>query len=119
MPASLFLILLSLILAFSTRVQSWFKTAFHLISSSVKVVLAMLAKLEPQESKSGRDKTKADAARLHRAQRQKRKRENGYDYWQTVYEGGKRGYEIPGTNLKTVSERRLQHRRDTWGSSRL
>jgi len=117
-PASLLLILLSLVLAFSTRLQVWFRTVFHLITSSIKVALSILAKLEPQKSKSDRDKTKVEAARLRRAQRQQRERENGYDYWQTVYEGRRRGYEIPGTNLKTISERRLQHRGDTWSSFR-
>ncbi|KXJ93470.1 hypothetical protein Micbo1qcDRAFT_232983 [Microdochium bolleyi] len=121
LPSSFLLILLSLILAFSTRVQSWFKIIFHTVNRAVRFVLSSLAKVEPRQRKQARHDVKRDTARLRRVQRRQRQRERGYDFWETVWENRRLGrYDIPDSNLKSSAvaeeKNKMRGRVDTWAS---
>ncbi|KAH7033621.1 uncharacterized protein B0I36DRAFT_287943 [Microdochium trichocladiopsis] len=116
LPSSVLLILLSLILAFSTRVQGWFRSMFHLVTSTIKLAISVFARVEPKQRRRARQEVKKEAVRMRREQRRQRKRERGYDFWETVWENRRSRYDIPDSNLRNATERRLQGRGDTWNT---
>ncbi|KAK6833421.1 hypothetical protein PG987_008115 [Apiospora arundinis] len=111
LPASAFLVALSLVAAFSSRVQSAFKYLFRHARTGVEGVKHQLGRMLPRaskEAKQRRVKLKED-----RKKELKRKREREYDFWETVRRERRSEYQIPDLNRKGASRRRLEGR-GTW-----
>ncbi len=119
LPASAAIVGASLVLAFSSRVQGFFTAALRALRAAADAAARGLRRLlvEPFSAASsgakGREKKRARIAREQLERRRLRRRERGYDFWETVrLEGGSR-YEIPELNRKGPTRFRLAGR-DTW-----
>ena len=125
LPASAFLVAASLVLAFNSRVQGLFRSAFKGLRRATEAMgrgasqtLHLLKK--PLSSKSDAEGTKRNNTRARRRpdkeqleQRRQRRRERGYDFWETVRKERNSRYEIPELNRKRATQRRLAGR-GTW-----
>lgn len=107
LPASVFMILATLIAAFSSRVQVASR-------SLARVVLGVwwtrarggLRALQSDARRTAKEKKKADKERDRERERERRRKERSYDFWATVR--GQRtlgAYEIPNVNRKLDSPR--------------
>ncbi|KAI1848620.1 hypothetical protein JX266_005479 [Neoarthrinium moseri] len=111
LPASAGLIALALVAAFSSRVQSGFKWVFRVSRSGVAGMKENLGKMrtdKQKEARLSRNRLKQERERLGR-----RKRERGYDFWETVRLERKSEYQIPELNRKRATRRRLAGK-GTW-----
>ncbi|XXH00847.1 hypothetical protein Hte_007198 [Hypoxylon texense] len=111
LPSSALLIGLTLIAAFSGRVQSVFKACFKFARSSVEHTASGFAKLQPEATRQAKQRRKQQQEQ--REQRAERRRERGYDFWETVRADRRSEYVIPDMNRKTATRRRLAGR-GTW-----
>lgn len=99
LPLSAFMILATLVLAFSSHVQIAFKGLFRWCMNIMLVVFEWVKKLEPVTSRTAKEKRRADKEREINAWRERRRREREYDFWATVKRQRTTGdYEIPGVN---------------------
>ncbi|KAI0468074.1 hypothetical protein F4859DRAFT_223829 [Xylaria cf. heliscus] len=122
LPASAFLIAITLVAAFSGRMQSLikfsyraFRATFELCSRPLRAFVQQtehqIARLEPQSTKESAKKRRR--MKEHDEKRLQRKRERGYDFWGAVRAERKNEYEIPEMNRKTPIRSRLPER-GTW-----
>ena len=125
LPASAFLVAASLVLAFSSRVQGLFKSAFKGLQRAtettgrgasktlhaLKKPLASKSDIKRRNQKNTRARLRANKEQLER--RRQRRRERGYDFWETVRKERGSQYEIPEMNRKRATQRRLAGR-ETW-----
>ncbi|KAI1812784.1 hypothetical protein GGS20DRAFT_516952 [Poronia punctata] len=102
LPASAFLIGLTLIAAFSGRAQLIMKWTYRLMRSAVDKTKQSASKLKNTASSKRRreEKRRRKHAREIREKRELRRREQAYDFWGTVRGKWENEYEIPETNLK-------------------
>ncbi|RYP79794.1 hypothetical protein DL770_006509 [Monosporascus sp. CRB-9-2] len=113
LPASALIVATSLVAAFSSRAQTLVRAAYRLLRRGVEGARAALARLWPEPAKRKRAARKRRLARQQLEARRQRRRERGYDFWETVRaERGSR-YEIPELNRKRATQRRLAGR-GTW-----
>ena len=137
LPASAAIVGASLVLAFSARVQAFFKAVFRGLRRMFDAVAAALAKVaavvgsEKDEAAAGVERRRKgggggggggvalegkkggkEAKELQEKRRQRR-RERGYDFWETVRRERGSRYEIPELNRKRATQRRLAGR-GTW-----
>ncbi|KAI0007362.1 hypothetical protein F4779DRAFT_516523 [Xylariaceae sp. FL0662B] len=113
LPASALLIGLTLVAAFSSRVQAVFKICFRFLRSGVEHTKRGVAELEPQWSAARQARRRRRQLSEQREQRLTRKRERGYDFWETVRAERRSPYVIPDMNRKNATRRRLAGR-GTW-----
>ncbi|KAI1266432.1 hypothetical protein F5Y18DRAFT_358399 [Xylariaceae sp. FL1019] len=113
LPGSALLIGITLIAAFSSRVQIVFKFFFRVLTSAIEHTNKHFLRLEPKASK--RAKEKRMQVRELRKKHNQRKRERGYDFWETVRAERRSEYQIPDSNRKGAMNRRIALGRGTWG----
>ncbi|KAI0398943.1 hypothetical protein F4802DRAFT_591488 [Xylaria palmicola] len=122
LPASALLIAITLVAAFSGRLQGLIRISYRTLLATFDIcsrplrllfehTLQQLARLEPQTSKVSAKKRRR--ARELEEQRRQRKRERGYDFWGTVRVQRQTEYEIPEMNRKRAMRSRLAGR-GTW-----
>lgn len=97
LPVSFFLIVASLVAAYSSRVQSWFKLAFRHLRNLLRAVQAALRGLQPEAARRAKTRREERERREVRAQR---KKEKSYDFWATVKGERNSEYRIPVLNMK-------------------
>ncbi|KAI8947890.1 hypothetical protein F4801DRAFT_488395 [Xylaria longipes] len=122
LPASAFLIAITLVAAFSGRVQSLIKFSYRAFLATVEICSRpfrafvehtehQLVRLEPQSSKESAKKRRR-MKKLEKKRLQK-KRERGFDFWGAVRAQRETEYEIPEMNRKSAMRGRLDQR-GTW-----
>ncbi|KAI0546750.1 hypothetical protein F4679DRAFT_404901 [Xylaria curta] len=122
LPASAFLIAITLVLAFSGRMQSLIKFSYRAMLATFEICSRpfrafvehtehQIAKLEPQASKDSAKKRRW--VKELEKKRIQRKRERGYDFWGHVRAERRVEYEIPEANRKRAMRGRLAER-GTW-----
>ncbi|KAI0865927.1 hypothetical protein F4860DRAFT_200414 [Xylaria cubensis] len=122
LPASALVIAITLVLAFSGRMQSLIKfsyrallATFELCSRPLRAFVEhtehQIAKLEPQASKDSANKRRR--IKELEKKRLQRKRDRGYDFWGHVRAERKVEYEIPEANRARAMRSRLAER-GTW-----
>ncbi|KAJ4417810.1 hypothetical protein N0V82_005976 [Gnomoniopsis sp. IMI 355080] len=103
LPASVAMILITLIAAFSPRVQVAAKSAWRRVRQATSWVREGLRRLEPAASRRAKQRRRADKEREEKAERERRRKERGYDFWATVRRQRTLGsYEIPEVNRVLV-----------------
>jgi len=115
LPASVFLIVASLVAAFSSRVQSVVKAVFRAGRRVVGAGKKYASRLEPDACRASKA-TRAEErerAKLGRST----KRDKGYDFWATVRRQRASEYQIPDINKKPPGFG-LGSPRHTWRSRR-
>lgn len=117
-PASAAVVILSLILAFSSRVQGFFAALGKAYKRATRGFNAQAARLEPRRRQVATRERKAALRRQQGEERMQRKRERGYDFWETVrleeMEARRRErYGIPELNRRRATQRRLAGK-GTW-----
>ncbi|KAK8066166.1 hypothetical protein PG997_012913 [Apiospora hydei] len=108
LPASALLVGLSLVAAFSSRVQAAFKYLFRHARAGVVDAKHQLGRMLPRVSKEV--KLRRDKAKEDRAKDRRRKKEVEYDFWETVRRERRSEYQIPDLNRRGANIRRLQGR---------
>lgn len=99
LPISFFLILATLVAAFSSRVQIYFGTAWLRLKRGWEDVKEGARALEPEASREDRARRRADRARGDREERERRRKDRGYDFWAAVRRQRTLApYEIPALN---------------------
>ncbi|RYP49145.1 hypothetical protein DL768_005079 [Monosporascus sp. mg162] len=107
LPASALIVAASLVAAFSSRAQGLVRAAIRLLRRAVEGARPALTRLWPEPARRKRAARKRRLAREQMEARRQRRRERGYDFWETVRaERGSR-YEIPELNRKKATQRRL------------
>ncbi|RYO95711.1 hypothetical protein DL763_003602 [Monosporascus cannonballus] len=113
LPASALLVAASLVAAFSGRAQALVRAAVRLLRRGAGGAREALSRLWPEPARRRRAARRRRLARQQAEARRLRRRERGYDFWETVRaERGSR-YEIPELNRKRATQRRLAGR-GTW-----
>ncbi|KAI0471504.1 hypothetical protein GGR56DRAFT_681634 [Xylariaceae sp. FL0804] len=109
LPLSALLVGATLVAAFSSRAQALFRAlraAWHALLAAVDgLVVAPLGRMMrmrggPHHPRRRLEEERRRRARRLRDARAERRRERGYDFWETVRGEQRGGYEIPDTNRK-------------------
>ncbi|KAI0123428.1 hypothetical protein BJ170DRAFT_108414 [Xylariales sp. AK1849] len=108
LPASAFLVAMSLVAAFSSRVQSVFKFVFKAWRHGAENVKDRYGKVQPKKQKEA--KLVRKRLKHEREKVSKSKKERGYDFWETVRLERRSEYQIPDLNRITASQRSLARR---------
>ncbi|KAI0445123.1 hypothetical protein F4803DRAFT_509492 [Xylaria telfairii] len=122
LPASAFLIAITLVAAFSGRMQSLIKFSYRALRATfemcsrplrafVEHTEQQITRLEPQSSKDTAKKRRR--VKELEEKRLQRKRERGYDFWGAVRAERRTEYEIPEMNRKRAMRNKLAER-GTW-----
>lgn len=111
LPISAFLIIGSLVAAFSSRVQVFFQTTFKYIQNGFGVARETVEKLEPEARRMAKMKKREIKEEMEYQSR--RSKEKSYDFWATVRRQRNSEYHIPDLNRKS-SGRRGVTPRQTW-----
>lgn len=99
LPISAFLILATLIAAFSSRVQILFGTAWLRLKRAWEAAREAARQLEPAASREAKARRRADRARGDREERERKRKDRSYDFWATVRrQRTLASYEIPDLN---------------------
>lgn len=99
LPVSAFMILATLIAAFSSHVQVVFKSLFRRLLKVWDVVHHVLKGLEPEATRRAKERRRAGKERERSRERERRRKERSYDFWATVRRQRTLGlYEIPDLN---------------------
>lgn len=100
LPASVLLIILSLVAAFSWRVQSAFKTTYRGAKSAWKMIKDIYSdKLEPESRKEAKRRRREEKKRRRREE-QRMKYDKTYDFWAMVKKQQRNlRYPIPEQNV--------------------
>ncbi|KAI1115569.1 hypothetical protein F5Y14DRAFT_410352 [Nemania sp. NC0429] len=132
LPASAFVITLTLIAAFSGRMQSLIKMTYRASQAILELcarpprafIQGVLARLEPAEesgssankNKNKKNKKSRRARKLEERRLRRQKRDGGYDFWARVRaeRRDEYDYEIPETNRKSAFLRSKLVGRGTW-----
>ena len=114
LPASAFLIVVSLLAAFSWRVQSTFKTTYRGAKASWKLLKALYAaRLEPTSRKEARSKRREEKKR-RLLEAKMAHDDEGYDFWAMVKRRqGDVRYRIPEQNVNVSMSSNVLSKR-TW-----
>lgn len=97
LPASMFLIVISLVAAFNWRVQGIFKVTYRGGKSTWKTFMGLL---ESEARKEGKRKRREDKKRRLREAQMLGRDDQGYDFWAMVKKQQSNArYHIPGTNV--------------------
>ncbi|KAF3761836.1 hypothetical protein M406DRAFT_265907 [Cryphonectria parasitica EP155] len=103
LPVSVFMILATLVAAFSSHVQVAFKSLFRRLYKAWVFATYMLKALEPEASRRAQEIRRAEREREEREEKQWRRKERSYDFWATVRAQRTLGsYEIPDLNRNLV-----------------
>ena len=97
LPASLVMIVCSLVGAFSLRVQGWVRAAGKLVKSVLLALVQMASKLQPEARRLAKKKKRSDEKELAEA-RQRNSKERAYDFWAMVQKESAVAYQIPELN---------------------
>ncbi|KAK8001660.1 hypothetical protein PG991_013882 [Apiospora marii] len=108
LPASALLVGLSLVAAFSSRVQAAFKYLFRHARAAAEGVKHQLGRMLPRVSKEIQQRR--DRAREDRQKNLRRKKEVDYDFWETVRRERRSEYQIPDLNKAGANRQRLRGR---------
>lgn len=99
LPASAFMILATLVAAFSSRVQVVFRSLTRRLLSAWGFAYRGLKRLEPEAARRAKERRRAGKERERGREREKRRKERSYDFWATVRRQRTLGrYEIPDVN---------------------
>jgi hypothetical protein len=98
LPASAFIISISLVAAFSGRVQSVVKSVIKRVKNGAAAARAGVEKLEPAATREKKEKKRDGREKIQA--RAKRRREGGYDFWVAVRRQRASEYRIPELNRK-------------------
>lgn len=99
LPISFFLILVTLVAAFSSRVQIYFGTAWLRLKRAWESAKEAARALEPEASREAKARRRADRARWDRGERERKRKDRSYDFWATVRrQRTLASYEIPDLN---------------------
>lgn len=113
LPASAVLIIVALVGAFSTRVQSVFGFIFKLLRRALDGIKEQLSQMRSQEHKDA--KLKREQLRQERERLGTRPHERSYDFWETVRRERQSNYHIPEENRKrAVRQLGNSDREDSW-----
>jgi hypothetical protein len=112
-PASAFVIAITLVAAFSGRVQGLIRICYRAFRACVDHVKKQLVRLEKQAStKSPEERRQIEELGKQHTQQ---KRDRGYDFWGKVLTERETKYEIPEVNRKRATRKRLAAGRGgTW-----
>lgn len=103
LPASVAMILATLIAAFSPRVQVAAKSSWRRVRRGEARVRDWARNLEPASSRRAKERRKVEKEREEKVERERRRKERGYDFWATVRRQRTLGtYEIPEVNRVLV-----------------
>ncbi|KAL2127860.1 hypothetical protein VTI74DRAFT_10081 [Chaetomium olivicolor] len=105
LPASILLIIASLVAAFSWRVQSAFKATYHGIKGSWKAIKGLYAaRWEPASRKEAKRKRREEKKRRLREAHMAGHDDRGYDFWEMVKRQQRDArYQIPDQNVTSSS----------------
>lgn len=108
LPASALMIVVTLVAAFSSRVQVTSQSVARAALRAWVRVRDRLRALEPDARRRAKERKRAGKARERGAEKERRRKERSYDFWATVREGRRvvGGYEIPDVNRKLGSQGR-------------
>ncbi|KAH6658521.1 hypothetical protein BKA67DRAFT_513584 [Truncatella angustata] len=115
LPSSFALIALALVGAFSSRVQGLVKSTFRALMSGWNGTKDRVERMRSDKHKES--KLVNRRVEQERDQLRRRRRERGYDFWETVRLERKSEYQIPELNRKAATRRRLAGkgaRRSRW-----
>lgn len=99
LPISFFLILATLVAAFSSHVQIYTGTAWLRLKRAWGAAKEGARALEPEGSREAKARRRADRARGDREERERRRKDRSYDFWATVRrQRTLASYEIPDLN---------------------
>ncbi|KAI2633998.1 hypothetical protein GGS21DRAFT_519511 [Xylaria nigripes] len=98
LPVSAFLIGITLIAAFSGRIQRLIKVCYQALQGVGDRTKHHLGRIVPQSSKESAEKRQRTRDRAEK--RKQRDRESAYDFWGVVRSERRSDYEIPATNRK-------------------
>ena len=110
LPASLVLILCSLLGAFSLRVQGWVRAAAKLVRSVLIALDQLASKLQPEARRLAKQKKKRRDEKELAEARQRNSRERAYDFWAMVQKESAMAYQIPDLNKNQAIEAGLPGR---------
>ncbi|KAI0017162.1 hypothetical protein F4780DRAFT_796768 [Xylariomycetidae sp. FL0641] len=118
LPISTVIIIVTLLAAFSSRVQHAFYATWKLLQSGRR----QLARLRPRASQQAAERRRRQQREDVRGRRAARQRERGYDFWAAVRAQRRSRYDIPETNRRTAvlmgrrttTRTRLTKREATW-----
>lgn len=103
LPASVVVILATLVAAFSARVQVTVKSAWRRVRRAAEWMRDGVRRLEPAASRRAKERRRAEKEREDMVERERRRKERGYDFWATVRRQRTLGsYEIPEVNRVLV-----------------
>lgn len=101
LPASVAVIVATLVAAFSARVQVAVQSAWRRARRGAAWVQAGVRSLEPAASRRAKERRRAEKEEA--VERERRRKERGYDFWATVRRQRTLGaYEIPEANRVLV-----------------
>ncbi|KKY33487.1 putative ankyrin repeat protein [Diaporthe ampelina] len=99
LPISAFMILATLVAAFSSRVQIRFGTAWLRLKRAWGSLRGAARALEPEASREAKARRRADRARGAREERERKSKDRSYDFWAAVRrQRTLASYEIPDLN---------------------
>lgn len=99
LPLSAFVILATLIAAFSSRVQIFFGTIWLRLKRAWGAFKDGARALEPEATRQAKLRRRADRARGDREERDRKRKDRSYDFWATVRrQRTLASYEIPDLN---------------------
>lgn len=99
LPISFFLIVATLVAAFSSRVQIFCGTVWLRLKRSSEALKEAARQLEPEASREAKARRRADRARWDREERERKRKDRSYDFWATVRrQRTVASYEIPDLN---------------------
>ncbi len=111
LPASIVLIVVSLVAAFSNRVQGLFRSAYKHVKNVLVAVQGWLLKIEPEARRLAKKRRKEKQEKQEL--RERRMKDKAYDFWATVKKERATMYQIPTLN-KQRSDMSGASRRTTW-----
>jgi hypothetical protein len=99
LPISFFLIVATLVAAFSSRVQIFCGTVWLRLKRSWEAFKEGARQLEPEASREAKLRRRAEKARGGREERERKRKDRSYDFWATVRrQRTLASYEIPDLN---------------------
>lgn len=98
LPVSAFLIVGTLVAAFSERAQGWFFYAYRHWKRVVKWWTAQVERVTPRRLEARRERRRAERERRARREERMKKGGRGYDFWETVRTRKEEAYVIPEMN---------------------
>jgi hypothetical protein len=99
LPISFVLIVVTFVAAFSSRVQIFFGTVWLRLQKSWEALKEGARSLEPEAGREAKLRRRADKARWDRGERERRRKDRSYDFWETVRrQRTMASYEIPDLN---------------------